>query len=313
MQPDPAVDHANQIHKGNIAYREGYVGDGDSRLHFVEAGTGPLIIFYHGFPSFWYCWFNQMELMKTRYRVVAVDGLGAGRSAKPDALDAYKVKNLAAQLDTFAHAINGGKRFTLIGHDWGAALSFAYAQGYPARLNAVIGMSAPPYNLFLDLVRTSPEQQARSQYMQTFRGLTLDEIANTGLPNSIWQGAYGELISDGMLSVEEGDLFRAALSDPRAIDGGLNWYRANLSDFADIDPSHRWPTPQAKIQVPSMLIWGDNDTTFVEEFLTQIEDYARDIPIVRIPDVGHWTSMDRPDTANAAIENFLARVARPAG
>ena len=313
VQPDPAVEHANQIRKGNIAYWEGYVGDGDSRLHYVEAGKGPLIIFYHGFPSFWYCWFNQMELLKTRYRVVAVDGLGAGLSANPDVLDAYKVENLAAQLGAFAYAIGGSKRFTLIGHDWGAALSFAYAQAYPERLNGVIGMSAPPYNLFLDLVRTSPEQQARSQYMQTFLGLTLDEIANTGLPNSIWQGAYGELISTGMLSAQEGEMFRVALANSKAIHGGMNWYRANLADFADIDPSLQWPASPNKIEVPSMLIWGDSDTTFVQEFLTQISSYAPDISVVRIPDVGHWTSMEKPETANAAIEKFVARLARPMG
>ena len=115
MLPDPAVQYANQIRKGAIAYREGYVGDGYNRLHYVEAGNGPLIIFYHGFPSFWYCWFNQMEVLKTQYRVIAIDGLGAGLSAKPDTSDAYKVKNLAAQLDEFARHINGRKRFILIG------------------------------------------------------------------------------------------------------------------------------------------------------------------------------------------------------
>jgi pimeloyl-ACP methyl ester carboxylesterase len=60
-----------------------------------------------------------------------------------------------------------------------------------------------------------------------------------------------------------------------------------------------------------MLIWGDKDTTLVEEFLVQIEDYARHISIVHVPDVGHWTSMERPEIANAAIADFLARLARP--
>ena len=294
MQPDPAVEHANRVRMGTIAYHEGYVGEGDDRLHFVEAGEGPLIIFYHGFPSFWYCWFNQMEILKTRFRVVAVDGLGAGLSAKPDTLDAYRVKNLANQLDAFASSICDDRRFILVGHDWGAALSFAYAQAYPERLNAVIGMSAPPYNLFLELVRTNAEQQARSQYMQRFREITLQDIINDGLPNLIWQEAYGKLISTGMLTHKEGELFRSALADPRAIDGGMNWYRANLA-------------PSRKIEVPSMLIWGDSDTTFVEDFLLRTEEWAPRLSIVRIADVGHWTPIEAPQNANAAIESFLIR------
>ena len=307
MQPDPAVEHANRVRMGTIAYHEGYVGEGDDRLHFVEAGEGPLIIFYHGFPSFWYCWFNQMEILKTRFRVVAVDGLGAGLSAKPDTLDAYRVKNLANQLDAFASSICEDRRFILVGHDWGAALSFAYAQAYPERLNAVIGMSAPPYNLFLELVRNNAEQQARSQYMQRFREIALQDIINDGLPNLIWQEAYGKLISTGMLTHKEGELFRSALADPRAIDGGMNWYRANLADFVDTDPSYQWPDPSRKIEVPSMLIWGDSDTTFVEDFLLRTEEWAPRLSIVRIADVGHWTPIEAPQNANAAIESFLIR------
>jgi epoxide hydrolase 4 len=306
VQPDPAVQHANHICKGPVAYQEGYVGDGDNRLHYVEAGSGPLILFYHGFPSFWYCWFRQMESLKSQYRVVAVDGLGAGLSAKPDSLERYKIENLAAQLDMFVRAINGDNPFILIGHDWGGALSFAYAQAYPERLDAVIGMSAPPYNLFLDLVQTNADQQTRSQYMQAIRSLTLSQITLDDLPNSIWQSAYGDLISTGVLTAKEGELFRAALSNPKVVDGGMNWYRANLTDFADIDRSLHWPTLQQKIVVPSLLIWGDKDTTFVDEFLTLINAYAPDIAVVRIPDTGHWTSMERPDIANTAIEKFLA-------
>jgi epoxide hydrolase 4 len=313
MRPDPAVLHANQVRKGHIAYHESYFGEGDERLHYVEAGEGPLIIFYHGFPSFWYCWFNQMEMLKSHYRVVAVDGLGSGLSAKPDSLAAYKVESLAAQLDAFARHLSGRKRFTLIGHDWGAALSFAYAQAYPKRLNAVIGMSAPPYNLFLDLVRSNAEQQARSHYMEVFRGLTLDAITEDGLPSQLWERAYDTLISTAMLSAKEGDLFRLALADPAAIHGGMNWYRANLGDFADSDLSHHWPAPQQKITTPSMLIWGDKDRAFVEEFLTQIDALAPGISVVRIPDVGHWTSMEKPEIANSAIVYFLRCYVRPVG
>lgn len=304
---DPAVRHANSIRSGDIAYSEGYFGKGEARLHYVEAGKGPLIILYHGFPSFWYSWFGQMEALKGRYHVVAVDGLGSGLSAKPPGLERYRVARLAAQIDSLARHLNGRKRFTLIGHDWGAALAFAYAQGYPHRLDAVIGMSAPPYNQFLDIVRTSAEQQKRSRYMQTFRTVTLDDIRERKLTELIWQQSYSGLIARGDLTHEEGELFRAALSDPLAINGGMNWYRANMPPVNDIDAGTYWPTKNAPIRVPALMIWGDADGTFLPEFLDRLPAYAPGIEIVRLPGINHWTPMERRAAANEAIIAFLAR------
>jgi epoxide hydrolase 4 len=302
---DPAVVHANTIRKDALDYKEGYYGEGDNRLHYVEAGKGPLIILYHGFPSFWYSWFDQMEELKGKYHVVAVDGLGAGFSAKPANLEAYHVAKLAAQIDALARHLNGKRRFTLIGHDWGAALAFAYAQAYPKRLNAVIGMSAPPYNLFLNIVRSNTEQQNRSQYMQLFRAITPNDIRERNLTEQIWRQSYGALIERGDLTKQESELFRAALSDPKAIDGGMNWYRANMPPFDQIGPANFWPAGNPEIRVPALLIWGGADRTFVPELIDQMPAYAPNVKIVRLAGINHWTSIEKSDLANTAIVAFL--------
>jgi epoxide hydrolase 4 len=302
---DPAVIHANTVRKDAIAYKEGYFGKGDDRLHYVEAGKGPLIILYHGFPSFWYSWFDQMEKLKGHYRVVAVDGLGAGLSAKPESLEAYRVEKLAGQIDQLARHLNGKRRFTLIGHDWGAALAFAYAQAYPKRLNAVIGMSAPPYNLFLEMVWPNKEQQARSQYMQVFRTVTLDDIRNRNLPEQVWRQSYSKLIEKGDLTKAEGELFRNALGDPLALNGGMNWYRANMPPIDQIDENRFWPIHNSKIAVPVLLIWGEADHTFVPAFLEQMPRYAKNLQIVRLPEINHWTPMERSEQASNEIARFL--------
>ena len=52
--------------------REGYAEIGDQRLHYMEAGEGPLIVLLHGFPEFWYGWRLQIEpLAAAGFRVVA--------------------------------------------------------------------------------------------------------------------------------------------------------------------------------------------------------------------------------------------------
>jgi epoxide hydrolase 4 len=303
---DPAVDYANQHRVGDIEYREAWFGEGDTRLHYVEAGDGPLIVFYHGFPSTWYSWFDQMEALKDRYRVVAVSALGSQQSGQPDRLEPFKVRRLAKQLDALVHYLNGRERFTLVGHDWGAALAFAYAQAYPHRLNGVIGLSAPPYNLFLDLVSSEPEQQARSQYMQRFRALSLSDIRKNGLGTQITRSAYAGLVGSGDLNAEEADLILRAASDPSAMNGGMNWYRANIGPFAAITDRDRWPRHNRSIKVPALLLWGETDQTFVPAFMDKMPAYAERLEIVKLPGVGHWASIEKPELANAAIETFLA-------
>jgi epoxide hydrolase 4 len=307
-ETDAAVAYANAHRSGDIGYREGWYGTGDTRLHYVEAGSGSLIIFYHGFPSTWYSWFDQMEALKGRYRVVAVSALGGGLSGKPDSLKPYKVERLAKQLDALARHLNGRKRFTLVGHDWGAALAFAYAQAYPKRLNGVIGLSAPPYNLFLDLVRSSPEQKARSQYMQRFRTLTLAEIREQDLAPQIAAQAYLGLLPNGWLTQQEHALFINSMADPLIMNGGMNWYRANIGEFASISNKDRWPRHNRPIKVPALLLWGDSDQTFVPAFLENMPSYAETLEIVTLPGVGHWASMEKPELANAAIERFLQKL-----
>ena len=307
---DPAVTLANRQSSGGPSYREGYFGEGEARLHYVEAGEGPLIILYHGFPSFWYSWFDQMEELKHCYRVVAVDALGAGLSAKPLDSEPYRVERLAAQLEALSQHIAPGDRYILMGHDWGAALSWTYAQHYPERLHQLVVMSAPPYNLFVRLAAQDAEQQARSQYMQRFRAISYDQIVSGAIPATLWQQSYGGIISSGAISVEEGELFRAALSDPRAVNGGMNWYRANLVDFASLNRINPWPGRFASTTVPTLLLWGDDDQTFVPRFLDLAPEYASDLRIVRLPGVGHWTSMQRPELANSAITQFLGNEAR---
>src|SRR5947199_5267563 len=79
--------------------REGYAEIGDQRLHYVEAGEGPLVVLLHGFPEFWYGWRLQIApLAAAGFRVVAPDTRGYNLSSKPDGVKAYDVGQLAADI-----------------------------------------------------------------------------------------------------------------------------------------------------------------------------------------------------------------------
>ena len=306
---DPAVTYANARADGGTPYREGYFEYDGVTLHYVEAGQGDLVIFYHGFPSFWFSFYDQMEAFRNEYRVVAVDGLGSGLSDKPDDLSLYKAEALAAHLDALARDLGGEEKFTLIGHDWGGALAMAFAESRPERLRAVASFNAPSVNVFLELLRHNEQQQRTSTYMAVM-AMTPQQLVRDNPPGErIWQESYGGLLSRGELSQEEYDLFGQALRPAAASNGGFNWYRANVPLPADIDDDDYWPNPPREISVPALLVWGTEDRAFVPAFIDMMREEIPDLEVDVFEGANHWSTMSHPELSNQAISRLLARTA----
>lgn len=296
-----AVAHAG------TAYRDGWFGDGATRLHYVEAGQGPLVLLIHGFPSFWYCWIRQLEALRRNYRVVAIDALGAGASAQPAADAAYALPDMAATIMRLARQLAGSERFVIIGHDWGAALAFAMAQAWPEPVAGVVGIAAPPYNLFLDMIATDPAQQQRSAYVSAFRALTPARIAAEALAEQIARDAYAGLVERGDLTPAEAALFQATVGTAAALWGGTAWYRANIPPFDTIGAQHHWPADDAPLQMPALMVWGDADTVFEGHFPDAFAARHAGSAVLRLPGIGHWCMLEAPAAVNAALGGFIAR------
>ena len=276
-------------------------------LHYVEAGSGPLVIFYHGFPLFWFSFHHQMTALKDHYRVVAVDGLGVNLSSKHTDLEKYKLVNLAAQLDALANHLAPGESFSLVGHDWGGALAWSFAQAYPDRLEKVIGINAPPTNQLLHLLQTNEEQRKRSSYMWLMRGGKTHTLITENGARRLWKNAYAKFRDLPHFTKAHDETFREALAIPGAVDGGINWYRANIPLLQDLEEAECWPSPTASTPVPALLIWGETDTTFVAEFIDELDQYANNLEVKRLPDIGHTPMLEAPSLTTSIIEEFLAR------
>ena len=277
------------------------------RLHYVEAGAGPLIIFFHGFPLFWFSFHHQMHALKDAYRVVAVDGLGVNLSSKPDDLSLYKLPALAEQLDTLARHLIGDEPFNLVGHDWGGALAWSYAQHYPHRLKKIVGINAPPTNQLLGLLETNVEQQKRSAYMYTMRDGEMHQRITENGAHLMWQNAYANLRKLPHYTAEHDEVFRQGLAQPGAIDGGINWYRANIPPLDKISDGDFWPSRNASTAVPGLLIWGETDQTFTPEFIDDLPRYVEHLEVCRLPGIGHTPILESPDQVSDILRAFLAR------
>ena len=118
------------------------------KLRAAVQGEGPLVVMVHGFPESWYSWRHQMApLAAAGFTACAIDVRGYGGSDKPHAVEAYAIKEIAADVAGVIDALSPGKPAVLIGHDWGAPIVWHTAVLHPKQVRAVAGLSVPWFGL----------------------------------------------------------------------------------------------------------------------------------------------------------------------
>src|ERR1700759_2058825 len=96
---------------------------GEETLHYVEAGSGPLVVLLHGFPEFWFGWRLQIKpLTEAGFPGVGPATRGDNLSSKPEGYKAYGVDLLADDIRAFIGAL-GADSARLVGHDWGGSIA----------------------------------------------------------------------------------------------------------------------------------------------------------------------------------------------
>ena len=122
--------------------REGYAQVGDVKLHYVEAGDGPLVLLLHGFPEFWYGWRRQIApLARAGFRVVAPDLRGYNLSSKPDGFASYTADKLAADIRGLIREL-GAESAMVVGHDWGGTVAWTLAANHPEVVDRLVILNA---------------------------------------------------------------------------------------------------------------------------------------------------------------------------
>ena len=117
---------------------------GELSLRCAIEGSGPLVIFVHGFPESWYSWRHQLgPVAAAGFTACAIDVRGYGGSGKPQPVAAYAMEAIVGDLVGLATALQPDARAILVGHDWGAPIVWNSALTHPERFCAVAGLSVP--------------------------------------------------------------------------------------------------------------------------------------------------------------------------
>jgi pimeloyl-ACP methyl ester carboxylesterase len=293
----------------SAVFRDEMVDCGGVKLHCGVAGEAgrPLMLFLHGFPEFWAAWRKPMEYFAARgWLCVAPDLRGYNLSDKPEGVDAYKAKHLIA--DVLALGAHYGKgspdgKFVLVAHDWGGAVAWGVAIGHPQRLARLVMINSPHPYLFWRELSNNPAQQKASEYMNMFRLPKAERVLS--------ENGYARLLSAfAKLSEAWRAELVAAWSQPGALTGGLNYYRASpLYPPTAGDPGARKLKLEGKdfmVRMPTLVIWGERDTALLPSLLDGLGLYVPHLKVVRAPGATHWIVHERPDLVCSEIERFVA-------
>ncbi|MEO1643311.1 MAG: alpha/beta hydrolase [Pseudomonadota bacterium] len=303
-KPDPAVLVANKIGAAAQPYTEGYVGERGRRVHYVTAGQGEPIIFVHGFPSYWFSMFGLMEQFKADYRVIAIDGLGVGRSDAPGKVEAYKIEELIKGIDLVVTEL-GLEQVHLVGHDWGVALVTGYAQANPSKVKTVTTMSALPHNIVLSRIQTDPDYQSLFSYADRFARANPFLIKVMGIKDQMWSSIYQPFLDQGLLSQAQADRLRADIGNPRRLNRFIHWYRANFIAPEDITDADFWPARNARLAVPAIFIYGSEDPVVTETLIEDFIALSDTLTVHRFEGVGHRPHFEREEEVVAIMRRFL--------
>lgn len=314
------------------ALSHNFVETNGIRMHYVEAGQGPLVVMCHGFPESWYSWRHQIPaLAEAGFHVVAPDQRGYGQTDRPHPVADYSLFRLVADIVGLVNAL-GERTAVVVGHDWGAPIAWLSAQLRPDLFRAV-GLLSVPYlprgpmrpsalvkAIFGDKVfyqqyfqeegkaERDLERDVRASMLALFHSASGDaegkerwryaiEPGETILDSAVVPKKLPPWLTEADLEFFVGEFSRTGFR------GGLNWYR-NIdrlweeSGFLD----------GAKLAQPTLFIAGDKDPV-IEFYGDAYQALETNVPNlnrkVLIPGAGHWIQQERPAEVNRLLTEFL--------
>ncbi|OWV34787.1 epoxide hydrolase [Pacificimonas flava] len=315
----------------------GYVETGRATLHYASEGEGPLVLFVHGFPEGWYSWRHQLPAVAAAgYRAVAVDVRGYGGSTKRHAISEYSLQELAADMAGAAAALSE-RPAVIVGHDWGAPISWTSALLHPQQFRAIACLSVPhsaPGEIPTDEVHDKIfTQRGRYFYQVDFQDEGRAEAELEADPAETIRKFYYALSGDAPdgtwpTDKKPGDGLLKGLIEPPipllwltqedvahyAFEFGRSGFRGPLNRYRN--RRRDWNMLRSRnshvIAQPSLFISGTRDLATRlagSDGLDRMKDLLPGLMgIHMLEGAGHWTQQEKPHEVNSLLVDWLAQL-----
>jgi len=272
------------------------------RIHYAEMGKGEkVIVLIHGFPQTWWEWRHIIpRLAEAGYRVIAVDYRGAGSSWKP--ASGYDKKTMAGDIHFLVKEhLKIESPITIVGHDIGLMVAYAYAQEYRKETSHLVVIDAPlPGTHIFDKIRTDH----RVWHFAFHNVRDLPEMLIAGKERQYLQSFFNyRIYNTAAITDQDMDTFTLAYSAPGAMKAGLEVYRAFDQDILD---NLDFLAKKGKLTIPVLAVGGTISTSgpIMKEMM---EEVSENVTSVRIPDTAHWVVEENPEAFLKELLQFLSQ------
>lgn len=277
------------------------------RLHVLTDGpqNGTSVILLHGFPEFHYGWRKQIPaLVEAGFRVIVPDQRGYNLSDKPKGISPYDIdiltKDIVGLLDHF-----GIEKTFLAGHDWGAVVAWTIALNYPERLKKLAILNVPHPDVMTRFILEHAEQRKKSWYVFFFQ---IPLFVEWALSRNNFRNMSRMLVGSGRKSTFSTDNlleYKKAWSQPGALTGMVNWYRAIFRHSFKY-AFHRKSIPARKVKVPTLMLWGKQDVALSHEMVEPSMALCDQGEAVLFEKATHWVQHDEADEVNKRLIEFFS-------
>ena len=263
------------------------------RARYKEAGAGAPLVLVHGLMTSSYSWRYNIGPLSKRFRVIAPDLVGAGRTDKPLDFD-YSLRGFAGFLHSFVHAIGVAPAY-VVGNSLGGLYTLSWAAGYPEDFSGLIVEHCPGFFQFRLLLlgwllRFGPlVRRARALIHRNRMGFVA-----TGM----------HYRRDGILSLEEVREYSSLFDSPDGVDVFFNILRQSL-DLKRMKELRR-TLAGVRFDFPVRLLFSTEDKLVPPKFGKK---FARllGIPIIWVRDSSHFIHVDQPDRFHEIVLEVFGR------
>jgi pimeloyl-ACP methyl ester carboxylesterase len=262
------------------------------RLHYLIGGRGSPVVLLHGYTQTSHMWLPIIPLLAQRHTVIVPDLRGAGGSAKPDS--GYDKKNMAVDIHELTSSL-GFDRVSIVGHDIGLMVAYAYAAQFPQATERVVLMDAflPGIGNWKDV------WLMRDLWHFHFYGDAPLALVK-GRERIYFEHFWNDFAADPKHSISEADrrIYAKAYAQPGGMRAGFEYFKAFSQDASDFEQFSK-----TKLSMPVLALTGEKASgNFLIE---QARLVATDVKGVVIEGSGHWLMEEAPKTVIPAIIDFI--------
>lgn len=268
------------------------------RLHYVIGGSGSPVLLIHGWPETWYEWRKVMPQLAAGHTVIAVDLRGFGWSDVT--ATGYDRRTLAEDLYQLMRQL-GYPKATVVGHDWGAPVGYAYAATHRDAVDRLVIAEGAPDGPWTHQ-QTTPFAHNPFWFFGFFEIPNYAETVLAGRETPFLDWFYrnrGFHVVPGGFSDDDVAYFEEAYARPGRFAASLNLYRTIDQDIAD-----NAVLSQSPLTIPVMAIGADHGIG--QGVPAGMRHVASNVTPVLMGATGHFLTEERPTAFVEIVETFLA-------